>query len=360
MGKKSKAPKGPDWKKLLEFAKEQAAQNQQMFDEYMDFSRQSYDDQQGIQKQILDVQLPAMREEAEMASMMRERYKTMGLPFEDEYLGKLRGWDSEQRRDERAGEVQAQVGQAAEAAREAELRRLEGYGIDPSQTRSAALDSRLRLQEAVAKAGAGNQQRRMVEQEGLQMGGQAVDMMRGYPTMGTQALGNASASGALALDSRMSIDAMRGGAYPTGSNILGQGYNMMQGAYGTAGNLNQNDLQRHQQNIQNSPLAGLGRLAGIGFGAIGAAGGMPNFFGYAEGGPTDGAKSMATPRPPSTGIPTDGALARVTPGEFIIPDDVARWEGEKNLQKLINKAREDKMKTDAQRQQNQAMLGIPA
>jgi hypothetical protein len=50
----------------------------------------------------------------------------------------------------------------------------------------------------------------------------------------------------------------------------------------------------------------------------------------------------------------------LTPGEFVIPDDVARWEGEKNLQKIINKAREDRVKTETQRAENQRALGIPA
>jgi hypothetical protein len=372
MGKKSKAPKGPNWKKLMSFAEGQAAQNQAMFDEYMAFSKQAYDDQKGINQQILDVQLPAMRAEAEFAQMMRDRYINMGLPFENEYLDKIKNWDTEGRRDERAGEAQAQIGQAAEAAREAELRRLEGFGIDPSQTRSAALDSRLRLGEAIAKAGAGNQQRRMVEQEGLQFGAQAVDIMRGYPGMSSQALGNAGAAGGMALQGQMAIDGARGSSYAQGSNMLGQGFNMMNSAYGTAGNLNQNDLQRHQMNIQNSPWAGIGQLAGIGIGAAGAAGGFPNLFmgSRAEGGPVyraegggipePGAAPAAAPRPPGTGLPTDNVPTNLTPGEFVIPDDVARWEGEKSLQKMINKAREEKTKTDAQRRQNQMALGIPA
>lgn len=371
MGKKSKAPKGPDWKKLMKFAEGYAAQNQQMFDEYMAFSEKAYNDQSAINKQILDVQLPAMQEEAAFAKQMRERYQSMGLPFEDEYLGKLQGWDTAERRDTRAGEAQAQIGAAADAARESELRRLEGYGIDPSQTRSAALDSRLRMQEAVAKAAAGNQQRRMVEAEGMQYGAQAVGMARDWVGMGANAMGNAAAAGNQALQGQMAVDGMRAGSWGQGSNMLGQGYNAVSNAYQVGGNLNQNDLQRHQMNMQNSPWAGLGQLAGIGIGAAGAAGGFPNLFmgSRAEGGPIyraegggipEGGAPAAMPRPPNTGRPTDNVPIMATPGEFVIPDDVARWEGEKNLQKMINKARQDKMKTDQQRAQNQMALGIPA
>jgi len=358
MGKKSDPPPGPDWDRLLDMAEDFAEQNREIFDEYMAFQDQAYADQKATADAILDVQLPAMQAEADFAQTMRDRYMEMGIPFEDEYLDQITNWDTTERRDERAGEAQAQIADATEAAREAELRRLEGYGIDPSQTRSAALDSRIRLEDAVARAAAGNAQRRAVESEGLQLGGQAVDMMRGYPAASTQALANATGAGAAGLGAQQGADATMSSAYPTGSNILAQGWNATQGAYGTAGNLYQNDLKAWEMERANSPIAALGNLAGTALGAAGAAGGFGPLMGFAEGGPGD--KAMAHPRPPSQGIPTDNVPAMLNPNEFVIPDDVARWEGEKNLQKMINKAREDRSKTEMQRAQNQQAMGIPA
>lgn len=363
MGKKSKPPKGPDWNRLLDMSAQYQQQNQALFDEFMEFQKGAYGEQKAIQDQILGVQLPAMRDEAALSQQLRDRYREMGIPFENEYFDKLTTWDTEQRRNERAGEAQAQIGQAAEAQREAELRRLESYGIDPSQTRSAALDSQLRLQEAVARAAAGNQQRRAVEQEGIQFGAGAIDLMRGGLGASTQALQNATGAGQAAFGNQQSLGGFGQAGYGQGANMIGQGSNILNQGYGTAGNLYQGDLARYELKQKNSPLGGIGNLLGTALGAAGAVGGFGPLFGFmAEGGPVDGggAQPAAAPRNPQSGIPADNVPKMMSPGEFVIPDDVARWEGEKNLQKLINKARQDKANTDAQRAQNQRGMGIPA
>lgn len=373
MGKKSDPPPGPDYNRLLDMSEKYQQKNAEFMDEYMDFFKSTYDDQKKLNDQIQDIQLPAMQEEAEIAKMNRDRYKEMGIPFENEYLDKITNWDTEERRDERAGEAQAGIGMAADAAREAELRRLEGYGIDPSQTRSAALDSNLRMQEALSKAAAGNQERNKVETEGVALGGEAVNLYRGLPSQAAQSLATASGAGQTAMGNQAGLGAYGGQAYGQLGNMNTQGFNMGNSAYGTANSIYGNQLQAHQMQQQNSPMAGIGQLAGAAAGAY-ATGGFSLVPGMADGGsvkhraegggiPANAQGSQApaaAPRPVSEGIPADNVPTLLTEGEFVIPDDVARWEGEKNLQKIINKAREDRTNTEQQRAQNQRALGIPA
>ena len=68
--------------------------------------------------------------------------------------------------------------------------------------------------------------------------------------------------------------------------------------------------------------------------------------------------------PPETS-PTGGALpddvpARLSVGEFIIPEDAARWFGEEKLQKMIAKARQDKANAPAQATTGAAPPAQPA
>jgi hypothetical protein len=372
---KSKAPKGPDYDKLLKLSDKYMQENSKFMKDYMKFFKSTYADQKKLSDKIANIQLPAMAAEAEVAQSQRDRYMEMGVPFENEYLDKITNWDSEERRDDRAGQAQAGVALAADAARESELRRLEGFGIDPSQTRSAALDSTLRLQTAMQKAAAGNQERNAVEREGLALGGEAVNLYRGLPSQSAQALATATGAGQTAMGNQQGLGAYGSGAYGQLGNMNTQGFNMANSAYNTANSIYGNQLASYEMNQKYSPSAGFGQLMGAGLGAAGSAGGFGNLFGFgAEGGPVkyaaEGgaipandqgqAKPAAMPRPMSEGIPADNVPTMLTKGEFVIPDDVARWEGEKNLQKLINKAREGRQTTEAQRAQNQRALGIPA
>ena len=366
MGKKSDPPPGPDWERLLTLADKYAAENSELMNQFMDLFEDNYSTQKDLTQQISDIMLPAMRDEADLAQTMRDRYREMGIPFEEKYLDKITNWDTEARRDERAGQAQAGVNMAGDAARESALRRLEGYGIDPSQTRSGALDSSLRLSQAVSAAAAGNAERNAVEREGIALGSEAINLYKGMPAQAAGHLATATGAGQTAYGNQQGVGQMAAQGLGQLGNMNAQGFNMHNAAYNTANNIYGNNLQAHQLEQANSVWGGVGQLLGAGLGAAGAAGGFGNLFTFAEGGPIPHAAEGGTPapaaqpRPVSQGIPADNTLVAMTPGEFVIPDDVVRWEGEKSLQKTINKAREERTQTEAERAQNQRALGIPA
>jgi hypothetical protein len=52
---------------------------------------------------------------------------------------------------------------------------------------------------------------------------------------------------------------------------------------------------------------------------------------------------------------TDRKLQLLTPGEYVVPDDVVRFKGEEFFEKLIVKSRENKQVMQGERQS-----GIPA
>jgi hypothetical protein len=45
---------------------------------------------------------------------------------------------------------------------------------------------------------------------------------------------------------------------------------------------------------------------------------------------------------PSQGAVTDDVPARVNVGEFILPAEVVRWEGEKNIYKMVDRAKAER------------------
>lgn len=89
---------------------------------------------------------------------------------------------------------------------------------------------------------------------------------------------------------------------------------------------------------------------------------------YAQGGDTnDQNASGQTPGGaiPTSASPTGGAAiddvnAKLTPGEFIIPKDAASWVGEKTLQTLIQKARQEKLEAVAKPKMGSGPSGPPA
>jgi hypothetical protein len=112
---------------------------------------------------------------------------------------------------------------------------LEGYGIDPSQTRSQAMDRGVRAMEAAAAAQAGNQGRKYVEQMGRALRGEAINIGRGMPSQVAQAMGmvNQTAGGAM--------------------GNFGAQTGAVQGAYGTAAQFGNMGMQGYQQagNLRN-------------------------------------------------------------------------------------------------------------
>lgn len=101
------------------------------------------------------------------AEQLGDAYTQDFLPATEKYLSDAQGYDTADRRTEERGRAMADVTTATDAARKGAIERLEAFGIDPSQTRGAALDANIRLQSALAAVKSGDDAEKAVEERGM-------------------------------------------------------------------------------------------------------------------------------------------------------------------------------------------------
>lgn len=366
MGKPS-APPPPDYTPIAQASQAQTA----MSAEQLQFAREAFgvqtaqaDRAYGMQndalawakgaqerndatnKQIIDKQMAVQDESLANARDAQNRYKTVYQPLEDQAVKEALAYGSDANKEKYAAQAMASQAQAFDAQRITAAQNLESFGVDPSSTRYAALDAGIRVQQAAAQAGAGNQARDQVEAQARQMQANAVNVGRGLPSdinAGNQtSIGAGSAAGNLGL-----------GGQTTGANTMGTG--VQYGALGAqqagtgvgalgagtgAINAGTGAVNAWGQTINNGYNAQLGAFqanqsSSSGLGSIlGTAAGFA--AGFSEGGAVPAEIS------PSRGKAVDDVAAALTPGEFVVPRDVVQWKGEEFFQKFVVKSRENR------------------
>jgi hypothetical protein len=342
MGGKSEKAESPDYSELASASKESAQYSYQMAKEQLDWAKEVYAENKGVGDQIIDFALGQMEKQSAWADADRQRYEDIYQPLEDQYAQAAQDYNTPERQELEAGKAEADVAAQFQQARQAAQDRLEQYGVDPSQTRSGALDLGTRVAEAAAQASAGNQARSRTEQLGYEMMSNAINTGKGYAQQvigETTAAGN---SGNQATNTGLANTASGAQTMGTGYSWQGMG-NQSVGQWGQMLNAGfQNQLQANQANKSNS--SGWGE-------ALGYAGQMALSF-LEEGGaiPDDGRPVPLEASPSAGAIPDDipaeidgdpSQPARINGGEFIMPKDVVSWLGEQGMQKIILKARKD-------------------
>jgi len=157
----------------------------------------------------------------------------------------------------------------------------------------------------------------------------AYNLYAGNPTTSAQAFGTAGAAGGQASGIAEGQTATGLGAYNTFANMRQGQMNTAAQGFNVANNIYGNNIQ----NAQNSASAAMGPWNLLGS-VVGM--GVGGFMGMEEGGPVPEHAS------PSRGAIPDDVKTALTAGEYVIPEDVARWFGEEKLGKLIEKARTDR------------------
>jgi hypothetical protein len=224
------------------------------------------------------------------ASKAQRFYEQNFQPMESQFAQTAAGYNSPERANQQAAAAEANVAQTMSGQRNAALQNLEGFGIDPSQTRYGALDLGARIQQSAAQAAAGTQSRLNTEGTGLALQGEAINIGRGYPGQVANAYGtsiNAGqgsvGSGAGALGAQASGIAAGNAGVNAGLNTTNMYGNLMGPASswsqlsnqstGLAGNLQnqgfQNSLAGFNSNaaIAQNTASGIGGLVGAGIGA---------------------------------------------------------------------------------------------
>lgn len=333
MGKKS-TPQPPDLGPSAQASTDVARIQQETAREQLAWAREQDTRNQEVLREVLDTQLPIMQENADNARQDRERYEQTFQPIEDNLIKEFQEYDSPERMQLERGRAIADVSSAFDAQRRNALQRLESYGVDPSQTRNAALDIGVRTQQAAAQAGAASNASRNVENTGRALRAEAINIGKGMPSQvaasygqsiaaGNSGVGNANATTGAGANALTSGNAAMGQAlqgYNQSANIQSQGFQNSMAAYNA------------QQEANSSALSGIGQIAGMAAMFMREGGHVPRRSaltfkkdGPVDQGPTDG-----------SGI-DDQVPAMLSVGEFVVPADVVEKLGTQHFEKLIEK-----------------------
>lgn len=337
----SSPPPPPDLGPTADASIEIAEMARQTGIEQLEWSREQDTMNRATLDRVLEIQLPAMRDQFENARADRSRWEDVFRPMEDEFAQYAKDFDTPERRaDERAKAI-SDVSTQFDASRRNALQRLEGYGVDPSQTRNSAMDIGVRTAQAAAQAGAGSASDKYIEQHGEQLRGQAIQLGRGVVGgvggqyagavgAGQAAVGGSNqttATSSNAINSSMGWGGQALGGYGQGANIMTQGYNNEMSGY----------------NAQNAQTAGMLQ----GFGSIAGAAMAIKHGGYidrkyAHGGAAidpnviEGEFEDITAQVEGPGGPMDDEIpAMLSDGEYVIPADVVRAKGEEFFDRLL-------------------------
>jgi hypothetical protein len=337
VGKKS-SPKPPDYSATAKASEKSAELAYKTSQEQLAWAKEQWAEQKATLDQIMSVQLPMMEEQWAKAKEDRQRYEELYQPMEEEYLKRAQEWDSPERRAQEAAKAQTDISQQFDAQRQNALQRLESYGVDPSQTRNAALDMGVRIEQAKAMSQGATQARNQVEREGLGMIGESINVGRGMASQGLNYAGQSLAAGQ---GGQNSAAGWQGAAGAMGSPTQWMGLGQ-QGTMNSANIKNmgyQNQMQGWQAN-QDASNAMIGNVAGI-------AGAAAMFM--ADGGEVRG-----------PGGPREDAIpARLSDGEYIIPADVVARKGTEFFDNLVKKAQESEAARMESAQVTKQALGIP-
>ena len=332
MGSKRKPPDPPDLDWELGETQDIYAELRAWTDSQATYADEQDTYLQGVRDEVMGVQLPAMQDMYDWAQQDRQRYEDVFIPQQDKFIEMANTYSSDEEIARQRAAASQDINAAYDAQKEAQLRQLESYGIDPSQARYAGLDQSARLNQAAASAMAQNTAAERTKAIGRELQGQAINMGAGLPGQAMAGAGNASNIGASAQSGAAGITALG----LQGKQSVLPGYTMGLGAVGQSGDIKNVDFGNKMNHFgakeaQGSQLGGLGAMFGnlAGFGAGWGADWMPSpgKAGGAEGG------SIEAPGGPTS----DSGVIRISNGEYVLPAEVVNNMGANVLDKFVEK-----------------------
>lgn len=194
------------------------------------------DELDALTRQVSEMQLGVMADQAGWMREDRKRYERDFKPLEDDFLETARSYDSPERQAAAAAEAKADVQSAAAGAKAAAQRDAAGLGISPTSGRYAGLDRAAEMGTALAEAGAMNTARQQVRDRGIALKADAVNLGRGLPAQSAQAAGLGVGAGSSAVGLHQGNQQI----FNSSAGIMSQGYQgQMAGYAGQANALNQ-------------------------------------------------------------------------------------------------------------------------
>jgi hypothetical protein len=347
---KPKIPKPPSYKGVTKASRQSTKVNARLAQQQLQWAKKSYRKDKKTYNKLVDQYLSDMKTNSENAAEDRSFFEQNYRPLELDMIKDAKTYDSPERRMKEMGASQALVAEQFNSQRENAQQELESYGIDPSSARYGALDIGVRAAQAAAQAAAGTTASNRVEDVGRALRADAVNIGRGYGSSIAQTYAtshNAGAQAGALTGQRTQIGSQTMGTPVQYQGLANQGIN-------TWGNLlhTQYQDQMAQYNAQAQQSSGIGSVLGM------VAGIGTKAFGFAEGGavPEMGIPDIEMQQgadgvyvdptlSPTGGEQVDDVPARLNAGEFVIPDDVVQWYGQKHMYGLIEKAQKERSET---------------
>lgn len=258
MGGKSSGPSSDP--RVGEAALQQAATGQQLADlgqQQFDLSREQTQKFAPIYEQLLNQTLAESQKNAGRADAQWDQYLKVFQPLENKFAAEAANYATPAEQNRREALAAATVGQQFDATQGQMARNMARMGVSPTSSLGTQAATDLANSEALAKAGAVNQERNNTKTMGLNLLQQAAALGRGQTSTGLAA-SNQAVQGAGAGSNILGSQTQQGlaGAQAAGSLISAGGSQM-----GAAANTLLNQWTT-QVNAAQSADAGFGGLLG--------------------------------------------------------------------------------------------------
>jgi len=379
---KGGSPEKPNYNKVTKGAKNLSKKAGDLANKQFKWAKKTYKADKKVTNALIADMQGIIDSQMEDAELYGEQYENVFMPLHEqnveqiaEYRARANGYrgeaellkkqaaeyGSETNIKAKAGRATADVAQSMDIARKTATRELESYGLNPSATRYGALDIGVRTSEAAAKAAAATEMIQTTEDtsrdmynsaldrelQAMGLDAEAMNMELGLITVGqsipgqvAQANAGAVSAGGTAADMKLNTTRVgnetRQGAVPF--------MNVQNAALGTwAETLNmgfENELAAYKTEQESS--SGIGSI-------LGSVAGLASSFipGFEKGGAVEDPAVTSPGNVPASASPSGGGAvddvaARLNVGEFVIPEETVRWQGEKFFQNLIMKAAQEK------------------
>lgn len=264
MGGKQSQPAAPDYTAIAQ-ADSTAANNQYALgQQQLSWAQQQFASTWPYAQQYLQSQTAATTANQAEAGVQQSYYDKTYQPIETQFAQTASNYNSPTRAAANAGGAMADVASTFDANRAASQSSLESYGIDPSQTRYAALDLGTRISQAAATAAASTQSNLNTQATGLALQGEAINVGRGYSNAIAQSYNTATNAGAAGINAANSTTSTGANTMGTATQYQGLGNQSMSNAGSNAAAQGQYGLGVTNANNQaaSNTMSGIGSLVG--------------------------------------------------------------------------------------------------
>lgn len=248
-----------------------ALKNAQIGEDWLKFAREQFDvgnvrqeELDALSKAVIDQQMQTQDETNAWAREDRTRTKTVFQPLQDEFIKTAREYDTPEKQAQAAAEARADVMKASDMQSQIASRQMASMGINPNSGRFQGMARADNLNTALSAAGAQNAARKQVQDKGLMLKADAINMGSGLPSSTAAAYGIGLNAGNAATGNSAQANAnWRGNA-----GIMGQGFGGAMQGYANQGNMlnslygNQVQAWQAQQQANATSSAGIGSMIG--------------------------------------------------------------------------------------------------